>query len=224
MKLFPVHTGSGRRLRAMTLPEVLVSMTLFIFAVAGLLSTHIFIMRYDELNNSQLGASDQSRVNFEYLEEEIRSALNVQIGTGWNSNFVAITNLGSPQIGDTIQIIPTTNSTVNIYYYFETNAPTNSSWLVRVSTTNGVNTTNVIAKNLTNMTSQWLTNACVFEAFDYTGTNIMTNDPASTNYTHNYMIAALLQFYQYQYPLTYVGTNALFDYYQLQLMATRRTP
>ena len=222
MKLSSLRSCAVRRPAAMTLPEVLISMTLFIFAVAGLLSTNIFIMRYDELNNSQLGASDQSRVNFEYLEEEIRSALNVQIGTGWNTNFVPITN--GQQMGDTLQIIPTTNATVNIYYYFETNAPTNSSWLVRIATTNGVNTTNVVARNLTNMTSQWLTNACVFEAFDYTGTNIMTNDPSSTNYTHNYMIAALLQFYQYQYPLTYVGTNALFDYYQLQLMATRRTP
>jgi hypothetical protein len=224
MKLSFLHAGAVRRLGAMTLPEVLISMTLFIFAVAGLLSTNIFIMRYDELNNSQLGASDQSRVNFEYLEEEIRSALNVQIGTGWHTNFVPITNLGSPQIGDTIQIIPSTNATVSIYYYFQTNAPTNSSWLVRVATTNGVYTTNLVAQNLTNMTSQWLSNACIFEAFDYTGTNIMTNDPTSTNYTHNYMVAALLQFYQYQYPLTYVGTNAMFDYYQLQLMATRRTP
>jgi hypothetical protein len=206
----------------MTLPEVLISITLFVFAVGGLLGTNMFIERYDELNNSQLGASDTCRVNFEYLEEEIRSALNVEIGSGGPTNFSPVTATNVAQMGDTLQIIPSTNANVYIYYYFWTNAPTNSSWLMRVAATNSVLYTNVVAENVTNMTSQWLTNACVFEAFDDTGTNPLYMDP--TNYTHNYMVSALLQFYQYQYPLTYVGTNAMFDYYQLQLMATRRTP
>jgi hypothetical protein len=209
--------------RAMTLPELLVSLTILVMAIAGLISVNIFGMRYDELTNSKLGATDQSRLNFNLMMEEIRAGKNVLIGSGSFTNFTPVTN-GLAQRGDTIQILPTTNLTTYIYYYFETNAPTNSSWLIRISTTNGgtTYTSNLVAQSITNLTSLWLTNACCFQALDYTGTNILMQSP--TNYTHNYVVAALVQFYQYQYPLTRVGSNYLFNYYQIQFMAARRSP
>ncbi len=212
-----------RASQAMTLPELLVSMSILVIALAGLISVNLFGMRYDELTNSKLGASDQSRLSFNLMMEEIRAAKNVLVGSGSFTNFTSVTN-GSAQRGDTIQILPTTNLNTYIYYYFLTNAPRDSSWLIRISTTNGGTTynSNVVAKNITNLTSLWLTNACCFQAMDYTGTNILMQSP--TNYTHNYIVAALLQFYQYQYPLTRVGTNYLFNYYQMQFMAARRSP
>jgi hypothetical protein len=45
-----------------------------------------------------------------------------------------------------------------------------------------------------------------------------------TNYNYNYVVNILMQFYQYQYPLTSVGSNYLYDYYQLTYSATRRSP
>jgi len=223
MRLAPATSRLSRSTQAMTLPELLVSLTILVIAIAGLISVNIFGMRYDQLTNSKLGATDQSRLNFNLMMEEIRAGKNVLIGSGANTNFSAVTN-GAYQRGDTIQILPTTNLNACIYYYFETNAPTNSSWLIRIASTNGGTTftSNLVAQSITNLTSQWLTNACCFQALDYTGTNILTQSP--TNYTHNYIVAALLQFYQYQYPLTRVGSNYLFNYYQIQFMATRRSP
>ena len=65
----------------------------------------------------------------------------------------------------------------------------------------------------------------LFSAIAYNGTTfaILTNDPTVYS-THNYLVNVLLQFYQYQYPLTKVGTgsNYLYTYYQLELAAARR--
>ncbi len=142
---------------------------------------------------------------------------NVQIGHGTYSTFVSLTN-GVAQQGETLQIIPSTNLTMFIYYWFDTNAGV----LWRAGITNGVTTTNIVAQYLTNVTSQWLTNSMTFRAMDYTGTTNLTVDP--TNYNYNYVVNILMQFYQYQYPLTSVGSNYLYDYYQLTYSATRRSP
>ena len=57
---------------------------------------------------------------------------------------------------------------------------------------------------------------------DYTGTTNLTVDP--TNYNFNYTVNILMQFAQYQYPQTMVGSNFLYNYYQLTYCATRRNP
>jgi hypothetical protein len=214
----------------MSLIEMMTTTGLFTLVVAGLVAVNMFGLKQDEFLNSQVGASDQSRMEFNMLLEEIRSGKNVQIGTGWSTNFTPITN--GPQQGDTIQIAPSTNfpGTGLIYYYFYTNPPSNANWLVRVATgtdSNGIttSTTNIVATCIANTTNQWMTNALNFSALTFNGTNwvMLTNDP-TTYSTHNYIVTCLLQFYQYQYPLTYVGTNCLYDYYQINLQAARRAP
>src|SRR5580704_19475382 len=111
--------------RAMTLPELMINVCLFSIAVLALVTVNLFGLFQDELVNSSLGASDQARVNFNQMLDEIRSAKNVQIGSGNYANFSPVTN--GLQQGDTIQIIPTTNTisagasnyyNFYIYYYF----------------------------------------------------------------------------------------------------------
>ena len=88
-----------------------------------------------------------------------------------------------------------------------------------------------MAQSITNMYNALLTNSLAstnplcFSAMNLNGTNwsLLTNDP-TTYSTHNYVVNVLLQFYQYQYPLTMVGSNYLFDYYQIELSAARRAP
>jgi hypothetical protein len=203
--------------RAMTLAEMMTSVAIFSLIFGGLLAATMFGMQQDELTNSKLGANDQARENFNLILDEIRSSKNIQIGSGTYSNFVALTN-GQTQQGPAIQIIPSTNLNIYIYYWFDTNSGT----LQRCAYSNGVVTTNLVCRYLTNMTSQWLSNAMVFRAMDYTGTTNLTVDP--TNYNYNYVVNILLQFYQYQYPQTMVGSNYLYDYYQLTYSATRRSP
>ena len=207
----------------MTLVEMMVTSSLLVLVIAGTVSVNLFGMRQDELVGSKLGASDQARQNFNLLLDEIRSGKNVQIGTGWNTGFVPITN--GPQQGDTIQITPSTNAGVYIYYYFRTNAPTNSAWLVRVSTTATSSVTNIVAQSITNVTSAFMTNALMFQALAFNGTNfvVLTNDPTVYS-THNYLVNVLMQFYQFQYPMTKVGPKYLYDYYQMNLQAARRAP
>ncbi len=234
MKTSGIQFPSRSRSRATTLPELMVTMGVFTLVVMGLVSLNMFGLRQDELMNSKLGASDQARVNFNLFLDEIRSGKNVEIGFGTPTNFIPITN--GPQMGDTLHIIPSTNPGCSIYYYYRTNCPTNGAWLVRVaylvSNVAGVNLTNistsVVAQYVTNMPNRYLTNlystnALCFQALTLTGTNwtLLTNDPTVAD-NHNYIVSTLLQFYQFQYPLTKVGSNTLYDYYQIQLQATRR--
>ena len=221
-----VTQSIGRRLRgiaAMTLVELMTTSGLFILIIGGTIAVNLFGLRQDGLVNSKLGAGDQARLNFNLMLDEIRYGKNVQIGTGWNTNFVAITN--GPQQGDTLQIIPSTNTGVYIYYYFQTNAPTNGAWLVRTFATTTNSTTTVVAQSITNVTSAFMTNALMFQAIAYNGTNfaVLTNDPTVYS-SHNYLVNILMQFYQFQYPLTKVGSNYLYDYYQLNQQAARRAP
>jgi len=212
-----ISIANGQRgRRAWTLIEMMTSLVLFTLLFAGLITVNMYGLQQDELTNSKLGANDQARENFNLILDEIRSSKNVQIGTGNYTNFTAITN--GPQRGDTLQIIPSTNLNVCIYYWFDTN----NNYLWRASSSNSVVTTNIVSKYLTNTVSQWITNSMIFSAMDYTGTTNLTVDP--TNYNYNYVVAFNLQFYQYQYPLTMVCSNYLYNYYQLTFSATRRSP
>jgi hypothetical protein len=216
MKITCQPPGQIRGTQAMTLAEMMVSITIFMLLMGGFISVNLFGMRQDQLVNSALGANDQSRENFNLMMDEIRACKNIQIGHGDYTSFSALTN-GNQQ-GESLQIIPSTNLGMFIYYWFDTN----NYVLWRAGITNSLVTSNIVAQYLTNQTSIWLTNSMTFRAMDYTGTTNLTVDP--TNYNYNYVVSVLLQFAQYQYPLTMVGSNYLYDYYQLTYSATRRNP
>ena len=60
-----------------------------------------------------------------------------------------------------------------------------------------------------------ISNSVLFRYEDYQG-NLMT---AMAN---NNTINVTLQFYQFAYPITQIGTNYVYDFYQLQSKITRR--
>lgn len=242
MKTVSIHSdfARARSQQGATLVEMMVNIIIFSMAVAALITVNLFGQFQNELVNSTLGASDQTRTSFNQILDEIRSGVTVQIGSGTYANFIPTTN--GLQQGDTLQITPTTNLNCYIYYYFATNVPTNGGWLIRALVTNSTTatnvwtlaTTNIMATCLTNMditkvgvlSTNLVTNALTFQALAFNGTNFatLTNDP-SVYSTYNYLVVTLLQFYQYQYPLTQVGSgsNYLFNYYQVQLAATRHS-
>src|ERR1700761_5425868 len=119
--LCPSPASRRRRLQAMTLAEMMTSMAIFIVLIGAFLTVNIFGMRQDELVNSACGANDQSRLNYNMILDEIRSCKNIQIGNGSYTSFVALTN-GQAQSGTSLQIIPSTNLSMLIYYWFDTNA------------------------------------------------------------------------------------------------------
>jgi type II secretory pathway pseudopilin PulG len=229
MKTIQTTAGRASGQRGMTLVEMMTSMGLFTLTLAALLSVNYFGERQDEYVNSQLGASEEARKNFNLMLDEIRSGKNVQIGSGADTNFTPIGN--GLQQGDTIQIIESTNTGWTNYYFFTSNRPSgenasNFYWLMRVAVSpSGTVGSNVVARNLFDVTNQWVTSAMNFSALGFNGSAWvpLTNDP-TTYSTHNYIVNVLLQFYEYQYPLTRVGSNYLFDYYGLNLQAARRAP
>jgi hypothetical protein len=161
---------------------------------------------------SKAGASDSSRKALNQLPMDIRSAKRWAIGNLSGTTFSGLGD-GAAQQGAALQLFPTTNfSTPYILYYFDLSDTNNSDGrLMRTVNTNWNPV--VLASNL--ITSLY------FTAEDYTG-KTATNQGNSTAYKN--VIHTTLQFCQFQYPLTQVGSNWLYDYYKLDFRATPHLP
>ena len=112
MRLPPKLPPSGLRKpalgwQAFTLVELMLTMGIFSLATLGLITLHLFGQRQDQLVQSKLGASDQSRRAFDRLTEDIRAAKIWRIGNGEFSDFTAIPN-GTAQQGNAVRLQLTT--------------------------------------------------------------------------------------------------------------------
>ena len=67
MKTHCLQAGPARNARGMTLIELMTTTALFTLTVAGLVAVNMFGLKQDEFLNSQIGASDQSRMEFNML-------------------------------------------------------------------------------------------------------------------------------------------------------------
>jgi len=185
---------------AFTLTEIMVSMTIFIMVISGVVTCHMFGVRMYEITKAKLSASEDARRGLTLLYEEIRSGKIIRIGTGDDASFARITN-GLPQIGNAVQIYPTTNQNYHIRYFWDAEdrrlkrKPSDSVSVAVIA--------NFVSNNL------------VFSAEDFSG-NVLTS------YDNNRVIGLMLQFYQVQYPVAPIGPGGVFDYYQLRTKITRR--
>ncbi|MFM8468655.1 MAG: PilW family protein [Limisphaerales bacterium] len=186
--------------RAFTLVEMMISMALMTMVLGGVIYSHVMGGRLMQLTTAKLGANDSARKAFGKLQDEIRAAKTIKVGDGSATTFVAATN-GSALQGRSLQNYPRTNTGWWIRYFSDTNA----SELRRVTSSNS--TPQLIAS--------YVTNAILFSKEDYLGSTLTTD-------TGNCAINVRLQFYQLSYPMTKIGTNNFFDYYQLQTRITRR--
>ena len=184
----------------MTIPELMVAMGIFSFAVLGLVTLHLFGLRQDQLVQSKLGASDQSRRSLSQLMTDIRGAKNIRVGNGDSTSFTPI-DYDELQKGTALHINLTTDTNSYVRYYYD---EPSGELRRRTTATSGYE---VVADHLTN--------SLFFQAEDYRG-NVLYDG------SHNYVIRTVLQFTQYQYPLTKVGPGYLYDYYKLEFKCTRR--
>ena len=97
----------------------------------------------------------------------------------------------------------TTDTTQYYMYYFDTNA------LKLYRGHSGTTRKTCLADHLTN--------TMYFQAQNYRGDN-------QTDLTHKGVIDVVMQFCQYQYPLTKIGPGNLYDFYQMELRLTPHTP
>jgi len=201
-----------------TLVELMFAGGIMVLMVLALFAAQLVGFRLGQLVDSKSGSSDASRKAIQNLVKDVRSAKMWKIGNfdSTGTNFVAITN-GLLQ-GPALQLNQTTNGSVFSLYYF-TNAGNNNGILMCVKTnSNWIST--VICSNLIQLPNDSL---CLnFTAEDYTG-NPKTISIVNVNNYKN-LIHVKLDFCQFQYPLTQVGTNGLYDYYKLEFRVTPHLP
>jgi prepilin-type N-terminal cleavage/methylation domain-containing protein len=185
-----------------TLTEIMVASAIFSLTVIGFVYCQMFGMRQDELVNSKIGAAEQARLGFNDLATDIRAAKIWQIGNGDLSSFTGIP-LGTNQRGNALKVSLTTDTNKYYMYYFDTNA----AKLYRGHS--GSTTRTCLA--------QFLTNTMYFQAQNYHGDN-------QTDLTHKGVINVVMQFCQYQYPITKIGPGYFYDYYRMELRLTSHAP
>lgn len=205
------RTGSASKLRhtrhGLTLVETMVAMSVFSLAMVGAIYTHLFGLRQDQLAQSKLGASDQSRYGFGMMCRDVRMAKGWAIGNATGSSFTPIP-INTAQQGNAVRLFPTTtnnfviNSNIYVIYYFDTvnrelRRRTNTSAFTRIATD--------------------LTNSMFFRAEDYRG-NTLTVPIYRAN------VRTVMEIAQYQYPLTRVGNGFYYDYYKMEFLVTSHAP
>lgn len=136
----------------------MVSMSIFMVVIGGVLASHLFGLRMVEITKIKLTVSDAIPRGIEQLRAEVQSAKIVRVGVGSLTTFDAATN-NTPQQGNAIQIYPTSDTNVFIRYYLDNS----SKALKRLAT----NTTVTIMADI-------IGNVTIFTAEDFRG-NVLTN-------------------------------------------------
>ena len=190
--------------------EMMVAMAILMIAVAALLGAHIMGLKQNQLIESKAGASDSSRRAVSKLPADIRTAKMWFIGNMSGTNFTAISS--GRQQDTALALCETTNGSQFIYYYFDLSDTNNSNGKLLSTTSTNWNPV-ILASNLIN--------TLYFLAEDYNGV-VQTNNWTSKSYKN--VIHTTLQFRQFQYPTTTVGSNCLYDFYQLDFKATPHLP
>lgn len=187
---------------------------MLIVILGGFLSAHILGLKQAQLVESKAGASDTSRRAISQMTRDIRSAKMWFIGSISGTNFVSITN--GLQRGTALALCQTTNGSQFVFYYYDLTYTNNSNGrLMTTSTTNW--TPVVLASNLI----YGVTNSLCFTAENYNG---VSQSSAWNSKSYKNVIHTTLQFQQFQYPTTTVGSNCLYDYYQLDYKSTPHLP
>ena len=177
-----------------TLPEVLISSTLLILVVSGVLSGHLFGLSMFRITGTKLAATDAARKTTGQITSEIQTCKTTWIGNVRNGMFEALLD-GETQQGSGLLIYPTTNQANFIIYFV------NSADQTFRRTTSTPDSATILAESVTN--------TVVFRAQDYLG-NVLTNNQ------NNRVIHLNLEFYQ---PKRYMQVA---DYYKLETSVTRR--
>lgn len=190
----------GRISLAFTLPEIMIVIAIFSLLLVVLVSSNIFGLRMYRIAETKLSATADGRKALNEIREKIRQSKIVIIGNGNSSGF---TNIGDDllQIGNALQVYPTTNLNVFTRYYLD---PEDDN-LKRI----------VSGSTEPSIVSRFVTNRLIFQAEDFRG-NILTND------NNNRVVRMTLEFSQWEYPIATVGKGGLYDYYRLQTRVTRR--
>jgi hypothetical protein len=211
-----IEIGCRRQESAGTLIEIMFSSTILCLLVIAIMSAHLVGLREDQWVESKGGASDSSRKILNQLPTDIKGSKMWFIGNmdASGTNFVIATNTA---IGTALKLCQTTNGSAFKLYYFDLANSNNSDGHLMYNATNSIWSPVLITSNLVN----WLGGGYTFNVEDFSG-NMATNYGSSKGYKQ--VIHTTLQFCLFQYPLTQVGTNGLYDFYKIEFRATPHLP
>lgn len=195
-------TRRFRQQAGLTLTELLVSSAVFGLTVLGLVYCQMFGMRQDQMVNSKIGASEQARMSFNEMANHIRAAKIWSVGNGNLTSFNEIPD-GENQKGNALKLSMTTDTNKYYMYFFDTN----SAKLFRGHS----------GSTIVECLAEHLTNTMHFQAQNFRGEN-------QTDLTHKGVINVVMQFCQYQYPITKIGPGHFYDYYKMELRVTPHVP
>ncbi len=179
-----------------TLPEMLVSFTLFVLLVGGVVVANLFGFRWYQITQTKLLAADSARKSIGHMADEIRTCNSLYVGNVSNLSFTGCTN-GQLQQGNSLMVYQSTNTSNYIMYFFSTSDGTFRRFA------SVANTTTILASSVTN-------SAAIFQMQDYLG-NVQTN-----SFVNNNLIHCSLQYY------TSSSTNPVANFYQIQTSAKPR--
>jgi hypothetical protein len=182
--------GQPGRRAGFTLTEMLISLSLIMFLLLGLVSSQLFGLKLLSLDSAKLNAQEDTRQVMACLMDEIRVARAIQVGTGSATGFVARAP-GQKRTGNALQLFPSTNLNEFVRYYHDPTDQCLRRWL------NGAASPRVLAR--------YVTNNLVFCVEDFQGL-VLTNDSSSQ------VISVRLDFVQVQYP----ETNSLQQSYKFE--------
>ena len=207
------------RTEGFTLPEILITMTIFVAIIGTIVALQLFGVRIYYLSATKLTATRDGRQTMNYIREQVREAKTIYIGTysasGGSGTFTAVGD-NANQIGSGLLLFPTTDNTYGSIF-FQNQTGTNLCSVSMTAIT--VDASGLIFSGLVNGLSTnalFVTNNLVFQAEDFQG-NVLTNN------NNNRIIHVTLQFCALEYPVAGIGTNQMYDYYELHTRATRRT-
>jgi hypothetical protein len=199
--------GLGASRSAFTLPEILITSTIFVtFITVGMIVVQLFGIRSGQLSATKMTASADALRTLSQFRDQVRGAAAVQVGnfTSNTATFTAVAD-GTTQTGSAVQVFPGTNTANYLVFYRNTGSINTPNLYVFTMATNGATSTQLLAK--------WVTNTNCFSAEDHTGTILTSGQNDCTIYM-------TLQFYEKEYVFSGNPTN----YYYLETRATPRAP
>lgn len=218
MKLSPDICRARRT--GFTLPEMLIAFSVFVMIIGAIVVMQLFAVRIYYLAATKLTATADGRRTENFIREQVREAKTIYIGTftntGSTSQIFSSDADGANETGSALLIFPTTNTTFGTIFYKDQVASNlcSVSFTGVTNSANGLVFTGLIQNLRTN--APFVTNYTVFQAEDFQGNVLLNNN-------NNRIIHMTLQFSQLEYPVVGIGAGAMYDYYQLQTRATRRT-
>ena len=188
------HATSARKHRnAFTIPELLLSLSIFLVCVLGIVTLQILGLKMSAISASKMESTQASLKTLNAVRNLVMGANTVLVGNGDSNSFTATgTN------GNALQVYPSPSSSNYLRFYLSTE----DQKLYELNNSNDSLT--VIAPNITNET--------VFQTVDFQGNQ-------SSSSREHYTIKMVLQFSQLDYK---VPTNK-WEYYTLQTEMTPRT-